>query len=427
MFKEIIVSNRKIAYVTVVCVVSAANGAGIHAAGHRCAPVVTIADDRSSYQKRAYAAEANLLIESLAVSAPGATLPVAGVVRHSDRTALVTPARSNHDGLSRDGTLASVVAAEQSFPLNDTKGLVAQDLMIDNGDFLGRKAVRLVKTREKGVDGFVPLPGVDFQAGTIEADVAVKITAPPGTRMPGFIGIAFRARPDASSYDMFYVRPGAAVAEDQAARNQVVQYCAAPGFSWYALRRAWPWVYESHADLRLDGWTHIKIEVAGRAAKLYLNNNPEPTMIVDGLRGLDLHGNVSLFTFVGQEGYFSNVRITHAAPQAIKNGSDAAGTWDVKISTDAGNFAGTLQLRRDGNVLGGSWSGELGRNREVTGTWRDGYVELTFPGEWPAGMIDGKVGVVKTRLAGWLDGASAKGRSRVEPRAEGLWTATRNR
>ena len=42
-------------------------------------------------------------------------------------------------------------------------------------------------------------------------------------------------------------------------------------------------------------------------------------------------------------------------------------------------------------------------------------------------MIDGKVGVVKTTLAGWLDGASAKGRSRVEPRAEGLWTATRNR
>ena len=238
MFKEIIVSNRKMAYVTVVCVVSAANGAGIHAAGHRRAPVVTIADDRTSYQKRAYAAEANVLIESLAVSAPGATLPVAGVVRHSDRTALVTPARSNHDGLSRDGTLASVVAAEQSFPLNDTKGLVARDLTIDSGDFLGRKAVRLVKTREKGVDGFVPLPGVDFQDGTIEADVAVKITAPPGTRMPGFIGIAFRARPDASSYDMFYVRPGAAVAADQAARNQVVQYCAAPGFSWYALRRA---------------------------------------------------------------------------------------------------------------------------------------------------------------------------------------------
>jgi hypothetical protein len=316
-------------------------------------------------------------------------------------------------------------AAPQRFPLSDTKGLVAQGLTMDTADFLGRKAVRLVKTREGGVDGFVPLPGVDFQDGTIEADVAVKITAPPGTSMPGFIGISFRARPDASSYDMFYVRPGTARADDQAARNHVAQYCAAPGFSWYPLRRAWPWVYEGHADLRLDGWTHMKIEVAGRAAKLYLNNNPEPTLVVDGMKGLDLHGNVSLFTFVGQEAYFSNVRITHAVPQPIRNGSDAAGTWDVKLSTDAGNFAGTLQLQRDGNILTGTWSGELGQNREVTGTWRDGYVELTFPGEWPAATIDGKAGPVKTTLAGWFDGASAKGRSKVEPRADGRWTATR--
>ena len=141
----------------------------------------------------------------------------------------------------------------------------------------------------------------------------------------------------------------------------------------------------------------MKIEVAGRAAKLYLNHNPEPTLIVDGLKGLDLHGNVSLFTFVGQEGYFSNVRITQAAPQAIKNGSDAAGTWDVKISTDAGNFAGTLS-----SAEATSSAVVVGRVRpepRIYGHLADGDVELTFPGEWPAGMIDGKVGVVKTTLA----------------------------
>jgi hypothetical protein len=320
---------------------------------------------------------------------------------------------------------AQTPAAPQNFPLTDTGGLVARDLTMDTADFLGRKALRLVKTREKGVDGFLPLPGVDFQDGIIEADVAVKITAPPAARMPGFIGIAFRARPDASSYDMFYVRPGNATAGDQAMRNHVAQYCAAPGFSWYPLRRAWPWVYEAHADLRLDGWTHIKIEVAGRTARLYLNHNPEAALVVDGMKGPDLRGHVSLFTFVGQEGYFSNVRITHAAPRPIRNGSDAAGAWDVKLSTDSGQFAGTLQLRRDGSVLTGTWSGELGQNREVTGTWRDGYVELTFPGEWPADTIDGKTGPVKTTLAGWFDGASATGRSKVEPRADGLWTATR--
>ena len=282
-----------------------------------------------------------------------------------------------------------------------------------------------MKQRAEGVDGFVSLPGVDFQDGTIEADVAVKLSSGAGAGGPGFIGIAFRARPDASSYDMFYIRPGAAKADDQARRNHVAQYCAAPGYDWYALRRAWPWVYESYADVRVDAWTHIKIEVAGRTARLYLNRNPEPTLIVDGLKGLDLRGGVSLFTFVDQEGYFSNVRVTPAAPQPVRNGSEAAGTWDVKLSTDAGGFDGTLRLQRDGNSLSGTWSGALGENREVKGTWRDGYVELSFTGEWPKKTMDGKPGSVTTTLAGWFDGASGKGRSRIDPRAEGQWTATR--
>jgi len=281
-----------------------------------------------------------------------------------------------------------------------------------------------VKTRAEGVAAFVPLPAVDFQDGTIEADVAVKITS-PGSGMPGFIGIAFRARPDASRYEMFYVRPGAATSDDQAARNHVAQYCAEPGFGWYPLRRDWPWVYEGHADLRLDGWTHVKIDVAGRTARLYLDHNPQATLVIDGMKGPDLRGGVSLFTFVGQEAYFSNVRITHAAPQPITNGSDAAGTWAVTLTTDAGTFAGTLQLVREGNRLTGTWSGGLGRDRAVTGSWRDGYVELTFPGEWPSGMFDGQPGPVTTTLAGWFDGASAKGRSRVDRRADGLWSATR--
>jgi hypothetical protein len=61
----------------------------------------------------------------------------------------------------------------------------------------------------------------------------------------------------------------------------------------------------------------------------------------------------------------------------------------------------------------------------VKGTWRDGYVELSFPGEWPNKRIDGKPGPVTTTLAGWFDGASGKGRSNIDPRADGQWTATR--
>jgi hypothetical protein len=171
--------------------------------------------------------------------------PIANVV-------LSPNSRWTAQGVSRIVAVAQALPSRQTFPLANTNGLLARGLTMDTAEFLGRKAVRLVKRRGEGVDGFLPLPGVNFQDGTIEADVAVKITTQPGRPSPGFIGIAFRERPDASSYDMFYVRPGAAQADDQARRNQVAQYCAAPGYDWYRLRRAWPWVYEAHADLHLD-------------------------------------------------------------------------------------------------------------------------------------------------------------------------------
>src|SRR5262245_17870955 len=262
---------------------------------------------------------------------------------------------------------APAPARMQEFALTDTQGLVAKGVTVEAAEFLGRKAVRLVKP-EQGA-GYAALPGTDFQDGIIEADVAVKPTTPPGVRMPGFIGFAFRAKADGSSYDMFYIRPGNARAEDQAMRNHATQYCAEPKYGWYELRRNWPFVYESHADLQLDAWTHMKIDVAGRGARLYLNGSPQPALVVDGMKGENLRGSVLLFGFQGEEAYFSNVRITNAAPLPLKNGSDAAGAWDVMLATDAGAFKGALQLTRNGNALSGTWSGSLGQSLPVTGTW----------------------------------------------------------
>jgi hypothetical protein len=319
---------------------------------------------------------------------------------------------------------ASTAPPVQEFALTDTTGLVAKGVTAEAAELLGRKAVRLVKPAQG--EGFALLPGTDFQDGTIEADVAVKITTPPGVRMPGFIGLAFRAKPDASSYELFYIRPGNAIAQDQAMRNHAVQYCASPKFGWYELRRAWPWVYEAHADMQLDAWTHMKIEVAGRVSKLYLNGSTQPTLIVDGMKGESLRGGVLLFGFQGEEAYFSNVKITNAPPQPVKNGSDAAGAWQVKLTTDAGAYDGTLQLQRQGGALTGTWTGDLAKNGvPVTGTWRDGYVELSFTGEWTKQSPTDTTGPVPTRLAGWIDGDTGKGRSALEKRADGQWTATK--
>ncbi|HEX4230168.1 MAG TPA: family 16 glycoside hydrolase [Bryobacteraceae bacterium] len=319
-------------------------------------------------------------------------------------------------------TFGQTTSNAQTFALSDTKDLVLVNVKADSVEYNGRKAVRLTKDTEK--DGFALLRGTDFRDGTIEADIALKITTPPGVRMPGFTGIAFRARPDASRYELFYLRPGNARSDDQAMRNHSVQYVSEPDFDWYRLRRQWPWVYEAYADLKLETWTKLRIEVKGRSAKLFLNGSENPSLVVDGLKGEDLQGGVALWGYQGEEAYFSNVRITNSAPMPVKNGSDARGAWQVKFSSDAGAFDGTLQLERDGGKVTGIWSGALGHGRPVTGTWRAGYVELSFDAEWPSGRL-GNPGSAAAILAGWIDGDSAGGRMRVEGRADGRWTATR--
>ncbi|MFZ0909403.1 MAG: hypothetical protein WA766_15905 [Candidatus Acidiferrales bacterium] len=315
-------------------------------------------------------------------------------------------------------------APVQTFPLRDATGLTGANVTTKTVDYLGRKSVRITTAGDDQA-GLVLLPGTDFQDGVIEADIALKTTMPPGVRYPGFVGIAFRVRPDSSHYELFYLRPGNSDAPDQAMRNHAVQYTSEPDFNWYLLRREWPSVYESHADLAMETWTKLRIEVAGRAAKLYLNGSAKPSLVVDGLKGEDLHGAVGLWGFTDEEAYFSNVRITPAAPQNLKNGSDIAGSWEMQYSTDVDGGEASMELHRDGDNVTGTWSGPLGKGLAITGTWRNGYVELRFASQWPEQSRRGAPGPVHAFLTGWIDGDSAKGRMRVPVHADGTWVAKR--
>jgi hypothetical protein len=309
----------------------------------------------------------------------------------------------------------------QSFALIDLSDLTVTGGKAEAVEYLGRKAVRLTTQSEGDVFAFVK--GITIQDGTIEADIAMKATTPPGVRMPGFIGIAFRARTDASHYELFYLRPGNSHSDNQAMRNHSVQYVAAPGFDWYKLRREWPWVYESYADLQPEAWIKMKIEVQGRTAKLYVNGSDTPSLIVSGLKGEDLQGSVALWGNPGEEAYFSNLKFVPAKAEAVSNGGEASGTWEVKFASDYGSHQGSMELRRAGNEVQGRWSGAFGKDQPISGTWRNGYVELTFSGTWPG---DKPAPMVAT-MAGWVDGDSANGRMKVEGRADGQWTALRKK
>ncbi len=150
--------------------------------------------------------------------------------------------------------------------------------------------------------------GTDFKDGTIEIDVAGSpIPQVPNAR--GFIGVAFRVQAHPDSFECFYIRPTNARADDQLRRNRSVQYTSSPAFPWQRLRQESPGVYETYADMETDAWVHLKIEVAGTRARLYVNGATQPTLIVNDLKLGDTRGAVALWSHTFTDGYFANLRI----------------------------------------------------------------------------------------------------------------------
>ncbi|MGB9031374.1 MAG: hypothetical protein WCC27_14730, partial [Acidobacteriaceae bacterium] len=271
--------------------------------------------------------------------------------------------------------LSAVAAAQdappptQAFPLTDASALVEQGVKIQPAEYLGRKAVRLNRNVPDS-DGFAIVKGTNFRDGSIDVDLATVPVQPPGGARPGFVGIAFRIGQDPSHYDCFYLRPGNSVADDQARRNHSVQYVSSPGYGWEKLRRTWPFIYESWTDLQPLAWTHLRLEVHGRKATLYVNGSSHPSLVVDGLKGNELDGPIALWTYSEEDTYFSNLKIENALPAPIQNGGEIAGSWDAAFLTDAGGFPGTLKLVRQDSSVAGIYSGPLGPDQPVYGTWR---------------------------------------------------------
>jgi pimeloyl-ACP methyl ester carboxylesterase len=158
---------------------------------------------------------------------------------------------------------------------------------------------------------FVKIKEIDFNDGIIEVKVLSRLlpTAPDFAR--GFIGIAFRINEDNSKFESIYIRPTNGRAEQQVRRNHTIQYFSYPDFKFDRLRKESPEVYESYADMGLNEWIKLKIVVKGTTAKLYLNENHEPSLIVNDLKlGASNSGKVGLWVEVGTEGYFRDLKIT---------------------------------------------------------------------------------------------------------------------
>ena len=222
------------------------------------------------------------------------------------------------------GVLASLLmpsaSTAQTFQLDSTKGLRPHNVTVEAVAYHGRKAVRVLpaaaadaelaaaKNGEGG--GIVVLPETLFHNGAIEVDVAgmPRTGAAPDAR--GFVGVAFRVAAEPSKYECVYIRPTNGRADDQVRRNHSTQYISMPEYEWSRLRTESPGRYESYVDLLPGEWTKLKIEVSGVNARLYVNNSPQPVLVVNDLKHGDSEGAVALWIGMGTEAYFSNVRIS---------------------------------------------------------------------------------------------------------------------
>lgn len=200
----------------------------------------------------------------------------------------------------------------QAFKLDKNK-LEAMHVFMSVEKLMGKEVVKVIK--DSAVDGadaptFAKLKGTAFKNGTVEVSVLSRLVpnAPPSSR--GFIGIAFRINDSASKFESIYIRPTNGRADDQVRRNHSIQYFSYPDYPFSRLRKEAPEQYESYADMGLNEWITLKIVVLNSQAKLFINNNKQPSLIVNDLKlGPDAAGAIGLWVDGGTEGYFSDVRI----------------------------------------------------------------------------------------------------------------------
>jgi hypothetical protein len=93
-------------------------------------------------------------------------------------------------------------------------------------------------------------------------------------------------------------------------RNRSIQYFSFPDYKFDRLRKEAPGEYESYADMGLNEWIKLKLVVLDSQAKLFINDNKQPSLIVNDMKhGANSSGSIGLWVDVGTEGFFANVII----------------------------------------------------------------------------------------------------------------------
>ncbi|AFL87165.1 hypothetical protein Terro_0838 [Terriglobus roseus DSM 18391] len=148
-----------------------------------------------------------------------------------------------------------------------------------------------------------------FLDGVIEMDIAGDTVPNAAPSARGFVGVAFRVSADRTRFECLYLRPKNGRAEDQLQRNHSMQYISHPGYPWEKLRSETPGKYEAYADMVAGKWIHVKIEVNGQRARLYLNGAEQPSLLVNDLKQTPASGDIALWVGPQTVAHFANLNV----------------------------------------------------------------------------------------------------------------------
>jgi len=173
--------------------------------------------------------------------------------------------------------------------------------------------------------GAAALKDFEMRDGVVDVDVAT-----PASR--GFFGIYFRIVNDGANAEFVYLRQHKSGLPDAMQYTPVLN----TGLNWQIYNGPG---FTGAVDIPKDVWFHLRLEVVGAQAKLYVKDMDEPALVMNDLKSGVQKGQVALVVLTGAT-YFSNVEIrtTPDAPWERHLPPMPPGTltkWSLSPSYDA--------------------------------------------------------------------------------------------
>jgi len=172
--------------------------------------------------------------------------------------------------------------------------------------------------------GTALLNDAEFENGVIELDVAVS-----GAR--SYPGVVFRLQSE-TDYERLYVRPHRAGLYPDA-----VQYMPVikGSESWQLYNGEG---YTAFAELPEGQWIHLRLEVYGTQARIFLGDGPEPALEVHDLKhgvsmgGLGLVGPKDGSAYFSNFSYWSDDRLAFEDPPVVETPPGTLMNWEVSVA-----------------------------------------------------------------------------------------------